>query len=135
MATIYFILFVVVCALVVFWAMRKSQTETDLVRQRKIAQLKKSGAEKLETPRDNLLSHNNELWQSRRQRPTTGVSRTNQFVPKSELRGEPEYDGYSRRDRHHVRERTAKVKQEGHIEDKHAMPSVKIDPKEHATQS
>ncbi len=135
MATIYFIFFIVVCALVVFWAMRKSQAETDLVRQRKTAQLKKSGVEKLETPRDNLLSHNNELWQSRRNRATTGVSRTNQFIPKSVSKGEPEYDGYSRRDRHHVRERTAQVKQEGHIEDKHVTPGVKIDPKEHATQA
>ena len=43
--------------------------------------------------------------------------KTNRFVPKSVSAGEPEYDGFSRRDRHHVVVGTAHIKKEDHIDE------------------
>ena len=47
---------------------------------------------------------------------TEDVIATNRFVPKSVSAGEPEYDGFSRRDRHHVVVGTAHIKKEDHVD-------------------
>lgn len=105
-----FFAFIAVCALALLWASRKSKSEADLMRKQRLA--RSTRADKLVSPRDSLLAHRDEVWQNRRKHATVGVTATNRFVPKSETIDAPEYDGYSRRDRHHVRERTAKVKED-----------------------
>ena len=51
---------------------------------------------------DSPLSHKEELWERRRNQAAKDFTAVQLFVPKSEATDEPEYDGYSRRDRHHV---------------------------------
>ena len=109
MEIVIFMVFVGVCAFVLIWSARKSKAETDLARRQKTRQ-KLERSDKLVTPADNLLSHRQQVWQQRRKNDAMGVSKTNAFVPKFESDGTVEYDGYSRRDRHHVRDRRAEIK-------------------------
>lgn len=111
MEIIVFFAFIAVCALALLWASKRSKSEADLVRKQRLARTG-TRAEKLVSPRDSVLAHREEVWQNRRKHATVGVTATNRFVPKSDTIDAPEYDGYSRRDRHHVRERTAKVKED-----------------------
>lgn len=106
-----FFVFIAACAFALLWASRKSKSEAELARKQRLSR-NDTRAEKLVAPRDNLLTHRDEVWQKRRKHATVGVTATNRFVPKSETIDAPEYDGYSRRDRHHVRERNAKVKED-----------------------
>lgn len=108
MEIVYFITFVVVCGFLVMWATSKSKKETELAQQHK-SKLKKSRAELLETPADYTLSRPDQLWFTRKSKSALGVTPTNLFAPKSEA-PRPEYDGYSRRDRHHVKDRNAAIK-------------------------
>lgn len=129
MEIIIFFTFIAVCAFALVWASRKTRDETKLARRNRVSG-NKSRAEKLLAPRDTTLAHKDQIWQSRRQHATSGVTHTNLFVPKSEDSGTPEYDGFSRRDRHHVRERTAQVKEE-HGEE-FTMTALKYDSDETA---
>jgi hypothetical protein len=92
------------------WSTGKSKKETELAQQRK-AKVKKSRAELLETPADYTLSRPDQLWFTRKSASALGVTPTNLFAPKSQA-PEPEYDGYSRRDRHHRADPNATIKQE-----------------------
>ena len=116
MEIVIFFAFIAVCAFALVWASNKSKAEADAAQAQR-SQRNKSFAEKLEAPRDSLLAHNDQVWQSRRQHATTGVVATNKFIPRSDDSGSPEYDGYSRRDRHHVKDRNAMVKDDQHDEE------------------
>ncbi len=111
MEIVIFFAFIAVCAFALVWASRKTRKETELARRQRMRR-NDSRSEKLATPRDTLLAHKDQVWQSRRQHATTGVVETNRFVPKSASDGSPEYDGYSRRDRHHVSDPNAHIKEE-----------------------
>ena len=128
-----FFVFIAVCAFALVWASRKTRAETDLARKQRVKR-RKEQSEKLMAPSDNLLSHNDQVWQTRRQHASTGVQRTDQFVPKFESKGAPEYDGYSRRDRHHVRDRTAQIKEDQAGEEL-TMTAVKYDSDEESSPS
>jgi len=135
METIYFLIFIGVCAFAVVWMTRRSHTKTDLAGRRtstKTGVVEKS----LATPVSNRLSNKNEIWEQRRKQATKGFSSRKQFVPKFEAAKEAQYDGYSRRDRHHVTA-SEQVKEEAHIEEHgdFSMTSVDFDPKEHASQT
>ena len=126
MEIVIFLVFVGICAFALVWATRNSTSRPTDLERRKQLRAKKVRSEKLETPRDHLLSHSDEVWQKRRKKANGGVSKTNAFVPRFESSGTPEYDGYSRRDRHHVRERTAEIKQESVAEDELTMTAVEV---------
>jgi hypothetical protein len=115
MEIVYFIAFIVVCAALVMWGTGKSKKETELAQRRK-AKAKKSRAELLVTPSDYTLSRPDLLRYTRKNGDALGVTPTNLFAPKSQA-PEPEYDGYSRRDRHHVRDPNAAVKKEAQVEE------------------
>ncbi|MGD2129801.1 MAG: hypothetical protein PVJ33_17450 [Lysobacterales bacterium] len=55
---------------------------------------------------------------------------TNRYAPRSLSAGEAEYDGYSRRDRHHVAAQKVHVKKEGHAEEL-SMTSMRFKRGEH----
>jgi hypothetical protein len=133
MEIVIFFVFIAVCAFALVWASRKTRAESDLARKQR-AKRKKEYSEKLTVPSDNLLSHSDQVWQTRRHHASTGVERTDRFVPKSESSGTPEYDGYSRRDRHHVRERTAQIKEE-HSEEELRMTAIKFESDEESSPS
>ncbi len=133
--TIYFLVFIGVCAFVVVWATRKSSSKTDLKARpaRKRPQVQN---DKLFTPVDNPLSHKREAWERRRKHATEGIDEKQSYVPKSVAASAPEYDGYSRRDRHHLT-KTGAVKKETPVEEEHGlkMSSIDFKPGEHAPQS
>lgn len=110
MEIIYFIAFIVVCAILVMWATDKSKKETELALRRQ-TKAKKERAELLETPAQYTLSQPDQLWFTRKSKADLGVTPTNLFAPKSQA-PEPEYDGYSRRDRHHVTDNNAHIKKD-----------------------
>jgi hypothetical protein len=115
MEIVYFIAFIVACAFLVIWSTGKSKKETELAQKRK-ATIKKSRADLLETPADYTLSRPDQLWFTRKSASALGVTPTNLFAPKSQA-PEPEYDGYSRRDRHHLADANATIKKEAHVEE------------------
>ena len=135
METIYFLIFIGVCAFAVVWATRRSNSDTSLGSRRKPTQ-NKVPADKLITPADNRLAHKNELWEARRKHATKGFGSRKQFIPKFEAAKEAQYDGYSRRDRHHLTA-TEQVKEEAHIEEHgdFSMTGAEFDPKVHASQT
>jgi hypothetical protein len=114
MGTIYFLTFIGVCAFVVVWATRRSSTAHNLEKRpysKQTGQL----SEKLTPVSHDRLSHKEEIWEARRNQAKKGFSSPKRFVPKSAASAEPEYDGYSRRDRHHV-STAGQVAEETHIE-------------------
>lgn len=100
MEIIYFLVFIAVCFGVFIWVFRKSGGGKDLARP--ASDMHKEAFEKLHTPADNALAHREQIWRNRCHSSATKVVKTNKYIPKSETLKEPEYDGYSRRDRHHV---------------------------------
>lgn len=135
METIYFLIAVGVCAFAVVWVTRASKAKTNLARKRKITSSRQV-SEKLATPADNRLSHREKIWEQRQNLSATGFIEKQTFVLKSEAGTAPEYDGYSRRGRHHVAP-TGTVKEEAHISDKNefAMSSTQFKRGDHATQT
>lgn len=130
METVYFLVFIGICAIAVVWATRRSQSPTNLAGNNKTKSTPASN--KLHQPVDNRLAHRDQLWKARRDRTSKGYIEHQSFVPKSESHGAPEYDGYSRRDRHHltksgqVREDVkVKVKEKDH--DGFAMTAIKFE--------
>jgi len=135
METIYFLIFIGVCAFAVVWATRRSKSDTDLGSKRTSTR-NKVPADKLITPVDNRLAHKNQLWEARRKQATKSVSSDKRFIPKFEAAHEAQYDGYSRRDRHHLTT-TEHVKEEAQIEGHgdFSLTGIDFDPKEHASQT
>ena len=117
MGTIYFLIFVGVCAFVVVWATRKSRLDADRAKRQAAAQ-QKTLSEKLMPTSSNRLSDKEKLWEARRKHATEGFGSGKRFVPKFEATAYEEYDGYSRRDRHHLTKR-ARVAEEDKIRDTH----------------
>ena len=123
MEIVIFFMFVAACALALLWASRRTNTETDLAR-RKRAHRNRARAEKLTAASEALMSSKDEAWHTRRHHASMGVQRVNRFAPKSESGGVPEYDGYSRRDRHHVRDRNARVREDAETEKQFTMTAI-----------
>jgi len=121
METIYFIMFVAVCAALLVWASSKggrNRSRSAKTRESgKRTRVKKQQADLLSTPSSYLLANRGEVWRQRREKAVEDVIATNRYVPKSISAGEPEYDGFSRRDRHHVVVGTAHIKKEDHIDE------------------
>ena len=101
MEAIYFLIFIGVCAFLVVWATRNSNNKADLAKKHKVAKKETSRSDKLAHPLDNRLAHKEEIWERRRKHAQKDLSATQSFIPKS-VSDEPSYDGYSRRDRHHL---------------------------------
>jgi len=111
METIYFFLFIGACIGIFALAARKSKSKKDLERRRShITSGPESGKMQLRR-----LVNKEEIWKARQRHASEGYTPRKSFVPKSELKGEAEYDGYSRRDRHHLT-KAANIKEEAHVE-------------------
>jgi hypothetical protein len=114
MEVILFIVFVAVCAFLLHRATRKSKEEVDVNHERKLKE-RRARAEQLKTPAVYTLARPDQPWHTRRNPATAGRSQAETFGLLSESH-DAEYDGYSRRDRHHVTGK-ARIKGEGHIDD------------------
>ena len=117
MGIFYFIAFVIACVLVLAWMADKSKKRNARLAAKRKSRVKTQRTEPLATPSDYLLANRENLWQKRRTMAAEDVIVTNRFAPRSQSKGEPEYDGFSRRDRHHVVVGTAYIKKEDHIDD------------------
>jgi len=117
MEIIYFIMFVAACAILLMWAAGKSGSKRKQQAKNRAIRGKQKQADLLSTPSTYLLANRGEVWRQKRQKAAEDVIVTNRFVPKSVSAGEPEYDGFSRRDRHHVVVGTAHIKKEDHIDE------------------
>jgi hypothetical protein len=115
MEMVYFLVFIAVSLGLVMWLSRKSRDTHSLERRKERGNL--SRARRLRQPVDSRLAHRDELWNAHRQEAQRDVSRTDRYIPRSEKSDAPEYDGYSRRDRHHVTSKAVHVKDEGHAEE------------------
>ncbi len=114
METIYFLVFVGVCIGIITLAARKSKSKTGL--ERKSAHNSfRPASEKMLLSTDSRLINKEEIWKARQRHASEGFAAPKPYIPKSELKREAEYDGYSRRDRHHLT-KVAKVKEEAHVE-------------------
>ena len=107
METVIFLIFVGACAFIAVWVTRKSGKQRNLP---------KTPSEKLTPTTHDRLSRKEDIWEARRQFAQKNLSSVQKYVPKSAATAEPEYDGYSRRDRHHLTT-AGRVKKESHIED------------------
>ena len=115
MEVLLFIVFVAACALFLYRATNNSKKNIDRVHERELRE-PKTRAEQLETPAVYTLGRPNQPWHTRGHPATMVDSKPDQRAPPSKS-AELEYDGYSRRDRHHVIESKAHIKDEGHLED------------------
>jgi hypothetical protein len=93
MGTIIFLTFIGVCAFVVVWVTRSKERRQDLYRP---------PSEKLTPTSPDKLSRKEEIWEARRKFAEKELADVQRFVPRSEADKQPIYDGYSRRDRHHL---------------------------------
>jgi hypothetical protein len=101
MKIIVFLVFVAACAIALIWAASRSRAERRAKRRREFKSYASS---------DSVLARKDEVWARRREQATTGVQDVSRFRPRSATAGAPEYDGYSRRDRHHVLQPDARIK-------------------------
>jgi hypothetical protein len=115
MEIVLFLIFIAISLGLVMWLSRNSRDTHNLGRNKSRDNVSQAG--KLRQPADTRLTHRDELWNTHREEALRDVTRTDRFILKSEKSGAPEYDGYSRRDRHHVTSRAVHVKQEGHSEE------------------
>jgi hypothetical protein len=123
MEIVYFIVFIAACAGLVMWATGKSEKRNSAEKALKNrVKVRQDQSELLTTPANYLLANRGEIWQKKRMHVTEDVIATNRFVPKSVSAGEPEYDGFSRRDRHHVVVGTAHIKKEDHVDEPRMAP-------------
>ena len=123
METIYFLMFVGVCVVLAIWAMNKPGKKTNLA-SRTPTTWTGAKSDKLAPPLDSRLSHKEEIWALRRKHASEGIAAKQSFIPKSAGKA-PEYDGYSRRDRHHLT-RSGHVKEEAHIDDRVELAKTRI---------
>ncbi len=82
METIYFLIFIGVCAFAVVWATLRSKAGTSLG-SRSTPTKNKLPADKLRTPVDNRLAHKNELWEARGRQATKGSTLVKSLFPSS----------------------------------------------------
>jgi hypothetical protein len=101
MGTIYFLIATGVIAFFVVWATRRSSKSHDLEKKSYSAEGKQA-FEKLTPTSHDVLSRKEEIWEARRSQVKRDFSAPRRFVPKSVAAAEPQYDGFSRRDRHHL---------------------------------
>lgn len=129
MKILIFIVLVTACAIALIWATRKTVDEQERARHRQDRRRRqRQASDKLAAPGDSLLSRKEELWATRRQHANLGVEDLNRFKPRSDTHGVPEYDGYSRRDRHHVLQPEARVRDQTIAEDEVTITALGIEP-------
>lgn len=110
-----FIVFVAACAMLLYRFINKSRTNVDQANKRKLSE-NRTRALRWETPAVHTPAGPNQPWHPRRHQTTMGNSQSFRRALGSQSEW-LEYDGYSRRDRHHLADTKAHIKDEGHLED------------------
>ena len=134
MQAILFFLAVMSAVVILALYLKKSSASTraELARKkREENRVRNIYADKLATPGNNLLANNDEVWRARRQHVGLAAESPSRTMGKQHLffepDSDPEYDGYSRADRHHLT--PARVKKEGRLDDLET-PRFRIKPRQ-----
>ena len=120
-AILFFTFFAVAVSLLGYFLRRTSSAaKMDLARKERAARTAQRLRDEKFTPAGhNLLASRDEVWRTRRQHVGLVSESADKTVGQRSFtykpNAEPEYDGYSRADRHRVT--PAQIKAEGHIED------------------
>lgn len=101
MEMVIFLVLVGIFGTVILVVARKSKSRTALARRHSRKGFN-APDEKLLVRSDTVLGNKNEMWKARKEHATESFSTKPSFIPKSEAEKQPVYDGYSRRDRHHL---------------------------------
>ena len=123
-ALIFFIIVFGVVAVLAYYLRKSSASaRADLARkEREVRREKLRRSAPLATPGNNRLANNQEVWRARRQHVAlvseSADKTTGQRYFKYRKDAEPEYDGYSRTDRHHIT--PARIKDEPGLDDRDA---------------
>ncbi len=122
MQVLFFFVLVFGAVGVLAYSLKKTSRSatTELSReQREKRQAKRLRLDQVAPPGNNLLCHNDEFWKARRKHVSLVTESsditTGQRHFKYRKDAEPEYDGYSRADRHRLT--PGRIKEEGRIED------------------
>jgi hypothetical protein len=123
METVYFIAIVFALAVLIAWLALSPKKKSISGRTQEKLTARRVYTDRLTTPPDYLLARKHEIWRKKREAAPQDVIATNHFAPKSVSGGQPEYDGYSRRDRAHVVVGTAYIKKEDHVDEPVMKPA------------
>ena len=127
METLLFVVFIAVFGLIIFLPMNRNRKQ-NLKRKIHNRPVQQTKSDLLTTPSDTVMAHRREVWAKRQKRVNrTGVEEHQDFVPKFEKSETPEYDGYSRRGRHHLTP-SASLKKDAAPEEEFTMTAVKFEP-------
>jgi hypothetical protein len=113
MEIVIFVTIVIVLAVGISWLFLRPPKAKS---RRSPSQQKQDLTDRLSTPADYLLASRDHMLHRRRNMPPEDIIATNRFAPRSQTQGQPEYDGYSRRDRSHVIVGTAHIKKEDSVQ-------------------
>jgi len=127
MESIIFVLGIIGGIAVLFWFMNRSSSKrsADLAdKSARPQRIHTSAAENLVTPGNNRLASSNKIWEQRRKHAAHLSASESDSHGHIKFKSEPEYDGYSRRDRQHLA--PAHVKKEVHVENP-TMTAIKFE--------
>ena len=127
METLLFVASVAVFGLIIFLPVHKSKTRQSLQRKQRAQKPVSMRSELLKPPADNLMAHRREVWQKRQQKVKRDGAKAPDFIPRFEKEKEGHYDGYSRRDRHHLTP-TGEAQHSSKHKGEFTMTAVKFEP-------
>lgn len=125
MEIVLFVSIVVVLAVSIIWFFLRPRNTTNAAGRQNNSRAQTTPTDRLATPSDYALAHRDHMLLRKRQEAAEDIIATNRFVPRSQSHGQPEYDGYSRRDRNHVVVGTAHIKKEDHVVEPAAASTAK----------
>ncbi len=126
MESILFILVILAAVGGLFWLKHRSHRASKRSAPPSMKHVSHAGSTtQLSTPGNNLLASNHKVWKKRRKHAANMAVKGDDFKSDVWFEEEPEYDGYSRRDRHHLA--PAHIKDEQHA-DELAMTHVEFKP-------
>jgi len=126
MESILFILVILAAVGGLYWLKHRSHNASSRSAPPSMKHASHAGSTtQLSTPGNNLLASNHKVWKSRRKHAANIAVKGEDFKSNVWFEEEPEYDGYSRRDRRHLA--PAHIKDEQHA-DELAMTHIDFKP-------
>ena len=116
METILFFLVIFAAIAGIYWLNHRSHSTSERTAPSSTQHKNSAGSmSQLATPGNNLLASKNEVWNKRRKHAANMAVKGDEFNSNVRFEKEPEYDGYSRRDRRHLA--PAHIKDEQHADE------------------
>ena len=126
METVLFFLVIFAAIAGLYWLKHRSHNASSRSAPPSMKHASHAGSTtQLSTPGNNLLASNHKVWKTRRKHAANMAVKGDEFNSDVWFEEEPEYDGYSRRDRRHLA--PAHIKDEQHS-DELAMTHIDFKP-------